>query len=98
MFKNGIFALRMKKIFEAILPGWTGHDKLPRAFPFYIRLVLQLSVVMVQIFSILNYGLPFGTISQQKRELLIKKLYHHPVPAIRNIVQWWKLLALTLQC
>ncbi len=90
--------MHMKKIFEAILPGWTGYGELPKAFPFYIRLVLQLSVLMVHVFSILNYGLPFGMISQEKREALIKKLYHHPVPAIRNIVQWWKLLALTLQC
>jgi hypothetical protein len=88
----------MKKIFEAILPGWNGHSELPPQFPLYIRVVLSLSVLFVHIFSILNYGLPFGMISAEKRELLIKKLYHHPVPTIRNIVQWWKLLALTLQC
>jgi hypothetical protein len=90
--------MHMKKIFEAILPGWTGYGELPKQFPFYIRLVLNLSVLFVHIFSILTYGLPFGMISQEKRELLITKLYHHRAPVIRNLVQWWKLLALTLQC
>ena len=88
----------MKKLFESILPGWTGYDELPKAFPLHIRLVLKFSVVFLHIFSIINYGLPFGMISIEKRELLINKLYHHPVPTIRNLVQLWKLLALTLQC
>ncbi len=90
--------LIMKKLFESILPGWTGYSELPKQFPFYIRLVLKFSVLFLHIFSITNYGLPFGMISIEKREQLITKLYHHRVPAIRNLVQWWKLLALTLQC
>ena len=88
----------MKLLFESILPGWKGNSELPVAFPFYIRLVLKFSVIFLHIFSVWNYGLPFGMISLEKRELLITKLYHHPAPAIRNLVQWWKLLALTLQC
>lgn len=88
----------MQKIFAAILPGWTGPAELPQAFPLYIRIVLKCSVLLVHIFAILYYGRTFSMLSQEKREFLIKKLYNNSNPAIRNLVQWWKLLALTLQC
>lgn len=94
----GYLPTLMKKIFEAILPGWTGNSDLPKEFPLYIRIVLKLSVLMIHVFSILNFGLPFGMISQEKREALITKLYHHPSAVVRNLIQWWKLLALTTQC
>lgn len=87
----------MKQIFAAIIPGWKGHD-LPAAFPVYVRLALRLSVLVVHIFAILKFARPFGLLPQHKREELIEILYNHPNAMVRNLVQWWKLTALMLQC
>lgn len=87
----------MKKVFEAILPGWKGAD-LPNKFPAHIRFALRASVLLAHVYSIRHYGLSFGMISYDKRVRIIEKLYHHPSATIRSIVQFWKLTALMTQC
>lgn len=87
----------MKKIFEALVPGWKGVS-LPDEFPLPIRMALRISVVVAHIFSIMKYGLPFGMLSFEKRVKIIEKLYKHRNTSIRNIVQFWKLTALMTQC
>jgi len=87
----------MKKVFEAILPGWTGVALL-REFPAHVRLALRASVLLAHIYAIRHYGLPFGMIRYEKRVRIIEKLYHHRSAAIRNMVQFWKLTALMTRC
>lgn len=82
----------MEKIFQAIMPGWKGSG-LPKEFPFHVRFALRASVLIAQVFSIANYGLPFGMVSTEKRERIMEKLYYHRIGAIRNLVQFWKLTA-----
>ena len=87
----------MKKVFEAIVPGWKGVD-IPKAFPLHVRFFLRASVVLTHVFSIARHGLPFGMISCEKRMQIIEMLYHHRNATIRNIVQFWKLTAIMTQC
>jgi len=87
----------VKKIFKAIIPDWEGR-KLPAAFPFHIRLVLRCSVLIAWFFALKKYGKTFSMLSQEKRVELMDYLYNHPSASIRNMVQWWKLTALMLQC
>ena len=87
----------MKKVFEAIVPGWKGVG-LPKEFPQHVRFFLRASVVLAHVFSIARHGLPFGIISCEKRMQIIETLYHHRNATIRNIVQFWKLTAIMTQC
>ena len=87
----------MKKIFEAIIPGWKGRH-LPSSFPLHIRWLLNASVTLVHIASLVKYGKPFGRITHERRIIIIESLYNHPNATVRAIVQWWKLTALMLQC
>jgi hypothetical protein len=82
----------VKTIFRTIIPGWSGKG-LPKDYPAYIRLVISLSVIVAHVFSIFNYGLPFGMISPEKQHILMGKMYHHKSGLIRNIVQFWKITA-----
>jgi len=82
----------MKKIFQAIVPGWKGSG-LPREFPFHIRFGLRASVIVAHIFSIAHCGLPFGMVSEEKRGKIMEHLYYHRLGVIRNLVQFWKLTA-----
>jgi len=87
----------MEKIFEAIIPGWTGV-KMPKEFPVHVCFVLRASALLVQYYAITRHGLPFGMISLAKRVRIIDTLYHHPNAAIRSLVQFWKVTALMTQC
>jgi len=87
----------MKIVFEAIVPGWKGEG-MPKEFPFYVRVFLRASVLLVHIFSIKRHALPFGMISQEKRVKIMETLYHHRSAPVRSIVQFWKLTALMTQC
>jgi hypothetical protein len=88
----------MKNLFEAILPGWKGQTHLPAAFPWHIRLVIAASLIIVQIAALFSHARTFGMLKPQQRVALLEKLYVHPWPVVRNMVQWWKLLALMMQC
>lgn len=87
----------VKKIFEAIVPGWKGVP-FPKEFPWHVRISLRASVLVAHFFSLRYYALPFGMINPDKRMQVIHKLYHHRVGAIRNIVQFWKITAFMTQC
>ena len=87
----------MKKIFEAIVPGWKGEG-LPKEFPLHVRFALRTSVMVAHLFSIAQHGLPFGMISYDKRLRLMESLYYHRTGIIRNIVQFWKLTAFMTRC
>ena len=89
--------IKMKLVFEAIVPGWKGSE-MPKEFPFHVRLLLKTSIVLVHLFAIRRHGVPFGMINIEKRIRIIETLYHHPSATIRNLVQFWKLTALMTQC
>lgn len=97
LHKYRIFGRTMKKIFETIVPGWTGRV-LPKEFPFHVRFALRTSVIVAHFFAFINYGLPFGMISNEKRLTVINKLYYHSNPDIRNIVELWKTMAFMTKC
>lgn len=82
----------MEQVFKVILPGWSGSG-LPQDYPLHVRVALRSSMIVVHIFSISKYGLPFGLISERKKTTVITKLYGHRVAAIRNLVHFWKLVA-----
>jgi len=87
----------MKKIFETILPGWTGPG-LPKEFPWHVRLALRSSVLVAHLFAILYFGLPFNLINPEKRDLVMKKICYHSNAGIRNIFEFWKLTAFMTKC
>ena len=87
----------MKKVYEVIIPGWTGQG-IPKEFPFHVRLGLWSSMAIPLMFSIRYFGLPFGMISHEKRLKVIQKINDHPNPNIRNTVQLWKLVAFMTKC
>ena len=87
----------MKKVFEAIVPGWKGSS-MPKEFPVHVRFLLKASIILVHLFAIKKHGLPFGMIKPDHRIGIIEELYHHPNATIRSLVQFWKLTALMTQC
>ncbi|GIV33108.1 MAG: hypothetical protein KatS3mg031_0643 [Chitinophagales bacterium] len=86
----------MRALFKTIVPGWKGTASL-HVFPRQIRWLLYGSLLILQVYSLLNYGKVFAWLSDNQKEKLIQKLYNHPSARIRHLVQWWKLTALMLQ-
>ena len=82
----------MEKIFETLLPNWKGVA-LPKEFPSHVRLTLRASVLIAHAFSLRCYLLPFHLLSENKRAVVMEKIYNHPNAVIRNIAQFWKVTA-----
>lgn len=80
-------------VFRAILPGWKGV-RLPKEFPFRIRLALDASFLLVQLLSLLTHARPFGWLDGRQREALIGRMAYHRTVTFRALVNWWKLVAL----
>lgn len=87
----------MKTIFKIIVPGWTGSNLL-KEFPWHVRFALHSSVLVAHFFAMIHYGLPFNMINAEKRVVVINKLYYHTNANIRNIAEFWKLIAFMTKC
>jgi hypothetical protein len=83
----------LRLVFATIVPDWHGRP-LPAAFPLHVRLLLLLSLSLVDLVALLRHGRTFRLLPPHRREQLLQDMALHRSPRLRRIVQWWKLLAL----
>lgn len=95
--ESTIIFVAVKKIFETIVPGWTGDVQL-KYFPWHVRLFMRLSVAVVHFYAVRQYARMFHSLDAGKRMQVMHKLYHHPNASLRSLVQFWKLTAFMTQC
>jgi hypothetical protein len=77
----------------AIVPGWRGHVP-PACFPRHVQLLLLGSAWAFQLAAWLRFGRPLGRLGPAEREALLSDCSASEIPAMRGLVQWWKLVAL----
>lgn len=83
----------MRLVFATIVPGWKGR-KLPRAVPRHVRLLLILSLSLVDVLALARHGRTFRLLPPHRRERLLDDMARHRSGRVRRIVHWWKLIAL----
>jgi hypothetical protein len=83
----------LRLVFATIVPGWHGRP-LPAAFPRHVRLLLILSLSLVDLVALTRHGRTFRLLPPHRREQLLHDMAQHRSARLRRMVQWWKLIAL----
>jgi len=83
----------MDLVFGAIVPGWKGKP-LPRAVPRHVVLAMHLSMVVLDLLTLAHHGRTFSLLTIEARVGLLQRMAGHRWAWQRQLVGWWKLLAL----
>ena len=83
----------MNHVFGAIVPGWKGRP-LPRALPRHVVAGAHLSLGVLDLLCILHYGRTFSLLSVESRTEQLQRMATNRASWQRQLVRWWKLLAL----
>ncbi|MCB9761375.1 MAG: hypothetical protein H6739_16150 [Alphaproteobacteria bacterium] len=81
----------MHLVLSAILPGRRPRSVWGLPFPAWVRVVLGLSFILARP---LCWVVARGPLSRSA-DALVQRMEHHPSAALRGLLQWWKLVALT---